>query len=59
MAEVSLIIEDQTFTVKKNILCEYSDYFRAMFSGSYVENDQKEITIDVSTYKQLYTGLLT
>ncbi|KAJ2942011.1 hypothetical protein O0L34_g726 [Tuta absoluta] len=45
--EVTLSIEDQIFKVKKNLLCEHSDYFRAMFSGNYMENNQEQITIDV------------
>lgn len=49
MEEVSLIIDDQIFKAKKDVLCEHSDYFRAMFSGNYVENEKQEITIDVST----------
>lgn len=48
MEEVSLHIDNQVFKVKKHVLCEHSDYFRAMFSGNYVENEQKEIKIDVS-----------
>ncbi|KAM3962454.1 kelch-like protein 6 [Aphomia sociella] len=47
MEEVSLIIDDQVFKVKKEMLTKHSDYFRAMFSGNYVENDRKEIKIDV------------
>ncbi|XP_063367231.1 kelch-like protein 8 isoform X2 [Cydia amplana] len=47
MAEVSLLIDGQVFKAKKEVLCEHSDYFRAMFSGNYVENDKKEISIDV------------
>lgn len=46
--EIRLHIERQTFTVKKDLLCEHSDYFRAMFSGNYVEKEQHDITIDVS-----------
>lgn len=53
MAEVALYIENEMFKAKKDVLCEYSDYFRAMFSGNYVENEQKEIKIDVS-----FTNLL-
>lgn len=45
--EVSLLIEDEVFIVKKDLLCEYSDYFRAMFSGNYVEKKQQEIRVDV------------
>lgn len=48
--EVTLQIEDKEFKVKKSLLCEHSDYFRAMFSGNYIENDQNQIVIDVSTY---------
>lgn len=47
--EVTLQIEDKEFKVKKNLLCEHSDYFRAMFSGNYIENDKNQIVIDVST----------
>lgn len=54
MEEVSLIIDDQIFKAKKDVLCEHSDYFRAMFSGNYVENEKQEITIDVSTCFILY-----
>lgn len=45
--EVTLLIENQRFTANKNVLCEYSDYFRAMFSGNYIENERQEIKIDV------------
>lgn len=48
MQEVSLLIDNQVFKAKKDVLCEHSDYFRAMFSGNYVENEQEEIKIDVS-----------
>lgn len=48
--EVTLQIENKEFKVKKSLLCEHSDYFRAMFSGNYIENDQNQIVIDVSTY---------
>ncbi|XP_041969968.1 kelch-like protein 26 [Aricia agestis] len=47
MEDVSLNIQGEIFKVKKDTLCEHSDYFRAMFSGHYVENNQQEITIDV------------
>ncbi|XP_050354164.1 kelch-like protein 4 [Nymphalis io] len=47
MEEITLQIRDQVFQVKKSVLCEYSDYFRAMFSGNYVENKQKQICIDM------------
>lgn len=46
--DVSLIIDGVVFKAKKDVLCEYSDYFRAMFSGNYIEKEQHEITIDVS-----------
>ncbi|XP_038222542.1 kelch-like protein 40b [Zerene cesonia] len=46
MDSISLKIKDRKFDVKKDLLCEYSDYFQAMFSGNYVENEQKEICID-------------
>lgn len=48
MAEITLKIQDQVFNVNKETLCEYSDYFRAMFSGNYAENEQQVISIDVS-----------
>lgn len=48
MGDISLQIRDKVFQVKKEILCEYSDYFRAMFSGNYVEDQLKVISIDVS-----------
>ncbi|KAL4708266.1 hypothetical protein ACJJTC_016315 [Scirpophaga incertulas] len=47
MAEVTLFIDNQTFKVKKEVLCEHSDYFKAMFSGNYVENAKEDIKIDV------------
>ncbi|XP_026760722.2 kelch-like protein 4 [Galleria mellonella] len=47
MEEVSLVFEGEVFKARKDMLCEHSDYFRAMFSGSYVENEQQEIKIDV------------
>lgn len=46
--EVILQIQNEEFKVKKSLLCEHSDYFRAMFSGNYIENDQNHIVIDVS-----------
>lgn len=49
MEEVSLIVENEVFRVRKEDLCEHSDYFRAMFSGNYIEKNEKEIRIDVST----------
>lgn len=52
--EVTLQIEDEEFKVKKSLLCEHSDYFRAMFSGNYIENDQNQIVIDVSTHCILF-----
>ncbi|XP_021192056.3 kelch repeat and BTB domain-containing protein 8 [Helicoverpa armigera] len=45
--EVSLVIDGQMFKVKKDMLSEHSDYFRAMFGGNYVENEQHEISMDV------------
>lgn len=48
MGEISLLIDKQVFKAKKEVLCEHSDYFRAMFSGNYVENEKDEIAIDVS-----------
>ncbi|XP_023954887.1 kelch-like protein 10 isoform X3 [Bicyclus anynana] len=45
--EVTLRIDQEVFQVKKELLCEYSDYFRAMFSGYYVESDKQEINIDM------------
>lgn len=50
LEEINLLIEDQSFPVKKSVLCEHSDYFRAMFSGNYIEQEQKNITIDVSIF---------
>ncbi|XP_046971500.1 kelch-like protein 40b [Vanessa cardui] len=47
MDEITLQIRDKVFQVKKDVLCEHSDYFRAMFSGNYVENEQKQICIDM------------
>ncbi|CAH2094364.1 unnamed protein product [Euphydryas editha] len=47
MEEICLQIRDKVFQVNKEVLCEHSDYFRAMFSGNYVENQQKEIIIDM------------
>ncbi|CAG4952185.1 unnamed protein product [Colias eurytheme] len=46
MDSIWLKIKDRKFFVKKDLLCEYSDYFKAMFSGNYVENERKEISID-------------
>ncbi|XP_068619167.1 kelch-like protein 8 [Battus philenor] len=45
--DISLLIRGEEFIVNKELLCEYSDYFRAMFSGNYIENDQRQIVIDV------------
>ncbi|GBP13398.1 Kelch-like protein 26 [Eumeta japonica] len=45
--EVTLLIEGQLFTIDKSLLCEHSEYFRAMFSGNYKENQLREIAIEV------------
>jgi hypothetical protein len=50
--EVTLHIDEEIFIIKKDVLCEHSDYFRAMFSGNYIENGQKTIKIDVSCVNQ-------
>ncbi|XP_059058288.1 uncharacterized protein LOC131851761 [Achroia grisella] len=47
MAEISLVFQGQVFKARKDMLCQHSDYFSAMFSGSYVENEQREVRIDV------------
>ncbi|XP_023954947.1 kelch-like protein 9 [Bicyclus anynana] len=47
MTEITLRIGEEVFQIKKELLCEYSDYFRAMFSGYYVESDKQEINIDM------------
>ncbi|CAK1583408.1 unnamed protein product [Parnassius mnemosyne] len=47
MEDISLIICEEEFIVKKDMLCEFSDYFRAMFSGNYIENEQRQIVINV------------
>ncbi|XP_072930107.1 kelch-like protein 25 isoform X2 [Epargyreus clarus] len=47
MDNITLVIRGKEFTASKAKLSEYSDYFRAMFSGNYVENVQKQVTIDV------------
>lgn len=52
--DVKLLIGGQVFNVKKDMLCEYSDYFRAMFSGNYVEKEKQEITIDVCILLIIY-----
>lgn len=46
--EINLHVDGQVFKANKNVLCEHSDYFSAMFSGNYVEKEKKDITIDVS-----------
>lgn len=45
--EISLIIDDQVFKAKRNDLIEHSDFFRAMFTGNYVERERKQIFIEV------------
>lgn len=47
MEEISLQICNETFLINKEVLCEHSDYFRAMFSGNYVENQKKKVIIDM------------
>lgn len=47
MDEISLLIRGEEFIVKKEILCEYSDYFKAMFSGNYIEKEKSQIVINV------------
>ncbi|XP_014371860.2 uncharacterized protein LOC106721436 [Papilio machaon] len=47
MEEISLLIRGEEFIVKKEVLCEYSDYFKAMFSGNYIEKEKSQIIIDV------------
>ncbi|XP_039758147.1 kelch-like protein 26 [Pararge aegeria] len=47
MEEVSLRIGNKVFKVNKELLCTHSDYFRAMFSGYYVESVKKEININM------------
>ncbi|XP_045776912.1 kelch-like protein 25 [Maniola jurtina] len=47
MEEVSLRIGDKVFKANQELLCEYSDYFRAMFSGHYVESEKQEINIEM------------
>ncbi|XP_037966814.2 kelch-like protein 30 [Plutella xylostella] len=47
MSKVTLIVDGQTFKARKDALCEFSDYFRAMFSGNYVENELREVQINV------------
>ncbi|VVC91003.1 unnamed protein product [Leptidea sinapis] len=47
MEYIHLYIRNREFHVRKEMLCEHSDYFRAMFSGNYIEKEQKEIHIDL------------
>ncbi|XP_049877934.1 kelch-like protein 30 [Pectinophora gossypiella] len=47
MEDVTLLVGGQNFKVNKDVLSEHSDYFRAMFSGNFMENEQQEIAIDV------------
>ncbi|XP_045776910.1 kelch-like protein 40b isoform X2 [Maniola jurtina] len=47
MEEVSLRIGNKILKANKDHLCEYSDYFRAMFSGNFAENEKQEIKIDM------------
>lgn len=49
MSDITLLIEGKVFKAKKDVLSQHSDYFRAMFSGNYVENQQEEIKIDASS----------
>ncbi|XP_075983230.1 kelch-like protein 15 isoform X2 [Anticarsia gemmatalis] len=46
-ADVMLLVEDKVFKTNKALLCEYSDYFRAMFSGNYIEKEKNKIRISV------------
>ncbi|CAH2264143.1 jg8104 [Pararge aegeria aegeria] len=47
MEEVFLRVGNKVFKVNKELLCTHSDYFRAMFSGYYVESVKKEININM------------
>ncbi|KAJ8713880.1 hypothetical protein PYW08_007500 [Mythimna loreyi] len=44
---VYLSVGQRDFKAKKDLLIEYSDYFRAMFSGYFIEKEQDKIRIDV------------
>lgn len=56
--EISLIIDDQVFKAKRNDLIEHSDFFRAMFTGNYVERERKQIFIEVNIILyHLFTSL--
>ncbi|KAH9630776.1 hypothetical protein HF086_001004 [Spodoptera exigua] len=45
--EISLLIDDQVFKAKRDDLIQHSDFFRAMFTGDYVERERKQIFIEV------------
>ncbi|KAJ8724071.1 hypothetical protein PYW07_008051 [Mythimna separata] len=45
--EVYLTVGQREFKANKELLIEYSDYFRAMFSGFFIEKKQDKIRIDV------------
>lgn len=48
LRDVKLLIKDQVFVVNRDILCQHSDYFSAMFSGNFSELNKQEVTIEVS-----------
>lgn len=54
LSDVVLLIEGQAFRVNKDVLCQHSDYFSAMFSGNFSEKEKQEISIDVRIYLLKY-----
>jgi hypothetical protein len=52
----------KTFTIHKDLLVYYSDYFRAAFNGSFVESKKKTMRladVDVGTFEDFHTWLYT
>ncbi|KAK4692431.1 hypothetical protein P7C71_g4776, partial [Lecanoromycetidae sp. Uapishka_2] len=63
-ATVSVLVglEQQVFTIHKNLLCEASSYFRAALSGNFREAKDQKITMeeeDVTTFKHFQYWLYT
>ncbi|CAL2033625.1 unnamed protein product [Caenorhabditis brenneri] len=45
LSDLCIIVQDVKFYVLKQHLIMHSDYFKAMFSGSFVESNKKEIVL--------------
>jgi BTB/POZ domain-containing protein 13 len=46
-SDLTIVVLGQKWRLHKAILCQ-SDYFRAMFNGSWIESDKKLINIDIA-----------